>query len=182
MLGRKAVTNLDSVLKSKDITLLTKVSVVKAMVFPVVSLVFCMLNFFFWINKSAPRAGTVYWSPCRWFCCSRGVTRAFQTGLSPTINPQPRRAPAACQQASEVHTPQRIGQQSWITSINLVPGNQEKHVKAGIAWEAGGGNGEVLDRNFSGEKFTQSHGVSPSAGSGIGAHCSPSGLRINTGA
>ena len=33
--GRKAVTNLDSVLKSRDITLLTKVYVVKAVVFPV---------------------------------------------------------------------------------------------------------------------------------------------------
>ena len=35
-LGRKAMTDLDSVLKSKDITLLTKVHIVKAMVFPVV--------------------------------------------------------------------------------------------------------------------------------------------------
>ena len=35
-LGRKAVTNIDSILKSKDITLLTKVCVVKAVVFPVV--------------------------------------------------------------------------------------------------------------------------------------------------
>ena len=35
-LGRKAMTNLDSVLKSRDITLLTKVYLVKAMVFPVV--------------------------------------------------------------------------------------------------------------------------------------------------
>ena len=34
--GRKAMTNLDSILKSKDITLLTKVCLVKAMVFPVV--------------------------------------------------------------------------------------------------------------------------------------------------
>ena len=34
-LGRKAMTNLDSILKSKDITLLTKVHIVKAMVFPV---------------------------------------------------------------------------------------------------------------------------------------------------
>ena len=33
--GRKNMTNLDSVLKSRDITLLTKVHVVKAMVFPV---------------------------------------------------------------------------------------------------------------------------------------------------
>ena len=35
-LGRKAITNLDSILKSKDITLPTKVHLVKAMVFPVV--------------------------------------------------------------------------------------------------------------------------------------------------
>ena len=36
LLGRKAMTNLESVLKSRDIILLTKVSIVKAMVFPVV--------------------------------------------------------------------------------------------------------------------------------------------------
>ena len=36
LLGRKAMTNLDNVLKSRDITLLTKVHIVKAMVFPVV--------------------------------------------------------------------------------------------------------------------------------------------------
>ena len=36
LLGRKAVTNIDSILKSKDTTLLTKVHIVKAMVFPVV--------------------------------------------------------------------------------------------------------------------------------------------------
>ena len=36
LLGRKAMTNLDSMLKSRDITLLTKFCVVKAMVFPVV--------------------------------------------------------------------------------------------------------------------------------------------------
>ena len=35
LLGRKGMTNLDSVLKSRDITLLTKVHIVKAMVFPV---------------------------------------------------------------------------------------------------------------------------------------------------
>ena len=35
-LGRKAITNLNSILKSRDITLLTKVHLVKAMVFPVV--------------------------------------------------------------------------------------------------------------------------------------------------
>ena len=35
LLGRKAITNLDSILKSRDITLSTKVRLVKAMVFPV---------------------------------------------------------------------------------------------------------------------------------------------------
>ena len=37
LLGRKAVTNLDSVLESRDITLLTKVHIVKAMTFPLVT-------------------------------------------------------------------------------------------------------------------------------------------------
>ena len=36
LLGRKAMTNLDSIVKNRDITLPTKVSLVKAMVFPVV--------------------------------------------------------------------------------------------------------------------------------------------------
>ena len=36
LLGRKAMTNLDSTLKSRDITLLTMVCIVKAMVFPIV--------------------------------------------------------------------------------------------------------------------------------------------------
>ena len=36
LLGRKAMTNLDSVFKSRDITLLTKVHLVKAMLFPVI--------------------------------------------------------------------------------------------------------------------------------------------------
>ena len=36
LLGRKVMTNLDSILKSRDITLLTKVCLVKAVVFPVV--------------------------------------------------------------------------------------------------------------------------------------------------
>ena len=37
LLGRKAMANLDSVLKSRDITLPTKVRIVKAMIFPVVT-------------------------------------------------------------------------------------------------------------------------------------------------
>ena len=48
LLGRKAMTNLDTVLKSRDITLLTKVHIVKAMVFPVV-----MYGYESWTIKKA---------------------------------------------------------------------------------------------------------------------------------
>ena len=48
LLGRKAMTNLDNILKIRDITLLTKVQVVKAMVFPVV-----MYGWENWIIKKA---------------------------------------------------------------------------------------------------------------------------------
>ena len=48
ILGRKAMTNLDSILKSRDITLLTKVYLVKAMVYPVV-----MYRFESWTIKKA---------------------------------------------------------------------------------------------------------------------------------
>ena len=48
LLGRKAITNLDSVLKSRDITLPTKVPTVKAMVFPLV-----MYNCESWTVKKA---------------------------------------------------------------------------------------------------------------------------------
>ena len=48
LLGRKAMTNLDSILKSRDVTLLTKVHLVKAMIFPVV-----MYGCESWIIKKA---------------------------------------------------------------------------------------------------------------------------------
>ena len=48
LLGRKALTNLDSILKSRDIPLLTKVFLVKAMVFPVV-----MYGYASWTIKKA---------------------------------------------------------------------------------------------------------------------------------
>ena len=47
-LGRKAMTNLDSILKSRDITLTTKVHLVKAMIFPVV-----MYGYDSWTIKKA---------------------------------------------------------------------------------------------------------------------------------
>ena len=48
LFGRKAMTNLDSTLKSRDITLLTKVHIVKAMVYPVV-----MYEWDNWTTKKA---------------------------------------------------------------------------------------------------------------------------------
>ena len=48
LLGRKAMTNLDSILKSKDISLPTKVRLVKAMVFPA-----CMYRYESWTIKKA---------------------------------------------------------------------------------------------------------------------------------
>ena len=50
LLGRKVMTNLDSILKSRDITLPTKVSLVRAMVFPVV-----MYGYENWTVKKAER-------------------------------------------------------------------------------------------------------------------------------
>ena len=53
LLGRKAMTNLDSLLNKRDITLPTKVHLVKAMVFPVV-----MYGCESWTIKRAERQGT----------------------------------------------------------------------------------------------------------------------------
>ena len=50
LLGRKAMTNLDSILKSRDITLLTRICLVKAMVFPVV-----MCGFESWTIKMSTK-------------------------------------------------------------------------------------------------------------------------------
>ena len=48
LLGRKAMTNLDSILKSRDITLLTKVHLVKAVIFPI-----AMCGYESWTVKKA---------------------------------------------------------------------------------------------------------------------------------
>ena len=58
-LGRKAMTNLDSILKSRDITLPTKVHLVKAMVFPVV-----MYGCESWTIKKADRRRTDAFEVC----------------------------------------------------------------------------------------------------------------------
>ena len=53
LLGRKAMTNLDSILKSRDINLLTKVHLVKAMVFPVINVWMWELDYKeSWVSKN----------------------------------------------------------------------------------------------------------------------------------
>ena len=59
LLGRKAMTNLDSVLKSRDVTLPTKVCLVKAVVFPVV-----MYGCESWTIKKAEGQRTDTFEPC----------------------------------------------------------------------------------------------------------------------
>ena len=59
LLGRKAMTNLDNILKSRDITLPTKVHLVKAMAFPVV-----MYRYESWTIKKGLRAKESMLSNC----------------------------------------------------------------------------------------------------------------------
>ena len=61
LLGRKVMTNLDSILKSRDITLLTKVRLVKAMVFPVVT-----YGYESWTVKNAERRRIDAFEPWCW--------------------------------------------------------------------------------------------------------------------
>ena len=61
LLGRKVMTNLDSILKSRDITLPTKVHLVKAMVFPVV-----MYGYESWTVKKAERQRIDAFELCCW--------------------------------------------------------------------------------------------------------------------
>ena len=61
LLGRKVMTNLDSILKSRDITLLAKVHLVKAMVYPVV-----MYGCESWTVKKAERRRTDAFELWRW--------------------------------------------------------------------------------------------------------------------
>ena len=84
LLGRKAVTSLDSVLESRDITLLTKVYIVKAMVFPVV-----MYGCESWTVKKAE-----HWiiDAFKWWCWRRllkapWTVRSSQS-VSREINPE----------------------------------------------------------------------------------------------
>ena len=84
LLGRKAMTNLDSILKSSDITLLTKVHLVKAMIFPVV-----MYGCESWTIKKAEHQKSDAFELCRWRRLLRvpwGARRSNQSILK-EINP-----------------------------------------------------------------------------------------------
>ena len=61
LLGRKAITNLDSILKTRDIMLLTKVHIIKAIVFPVV-----MYRYMIWIIKKAECERIDAFELCYW--------------------------------------------------------------------------------------------------------------------
>ena len=58
LLGRKVITNLDSILKSRDITLSTKVHLVKSMVFPVV-----MYGCESWTRTDVEAETPIHWPP-----------------------------------------------------------------------------------------------------------------------
>ena len=82
LLGRKAVTHLDSILKSRDVTLLTKVCIVKAMVFPVV-----MYGCESWSIKKAEHQRT---DAFKLWCWRRLLRVSWITNLSilKEINPE----------------------------------------------------------------------------------------------
>ena len=77
LLGRKVMTNLDSILKSRDITLPTKVCLVKAMVFPVV-----MYGCETWTIKKAERQRIDAFELCRWRRLLRGPWTARRSNQS----------------------------------------------------------------------------------------------------
>ena len=77
LLGRKAMTNLDSLLKSRDITLPTKVHLVKAMVFPVV-----MYGCESWIIKNAEHQRTDAFK----LWCWRRLLRVSWTARRPNLS------------------------------------------------------------------------------------------------
>ena len=79
LLGRKAMTNLDSILKSRNITLLTKVCIVKGMVFPVV-----MYGCESWTIKKTEHRRINAFKLCYW----RRLFRVPWTARSKLFNPK----------------------------------------------------------------------------------------------
>ena len=85
LLGRKAMPNLDSILKSRDITLLSKVHIVKAMVFPVV-----MYGCESWTIKKAEHQRIDAFELCCWRRLLRvpWTARRSNKSIPKEINPE----------------------------------------------------------------------------------------------
>ena len=87
LLGRKATTNLDSILKSRDITLPTKIHLVKAMVFPVV-----MCRCESWRRLKLKKDHEEGWGPKDWCFWTVVLKKTFQNPLDckeiKSVNPK----------------------------------------------------------------------------------------------
>ena len=162
--GRKAMTNLDSILKSRDITLLTKVCLVKSMVFPVVT-----YGCESWtINES--------WGPKNWCFWTMVLEKTLESPLD-------------CKEIKPVHPK---GNQSWIfigrtdaeaeTPILWPPNVKNwligKDPDAGKDWrqeEKGMTEDEIVGRHHRhyGHEFEQALGIGD--GQGCLVCCSPWG-------
>ena len=92
LLGRKVMTNLDSILKSRDITLSTKVCLVKAMVFPVVNVRMWELD-----HKES-------WAPKNWFFWTVVLQKSLESPLD-------------CKEIQPLHPK---GDQSWVLLEGLM--------------------------------------------------------------
>ena len=131
LLGRKVMTNLDSILKSRDITLPTKVHLVKAMVFPVV-----MYGCESWTIKSWAQKNWCFWTVV----------------LEKTLE-----SPLDCKEIQPVHLKEV---QSWVfigrnyveaeTPILWPPDSKSWHLKRPWCWERLRAEGEGDDRGWDG--------------------------------
>ena len=132
LLGRKVMTNLDSILRSRDITLPTKVHLVKAVVFPVV-MYGCELDY-----KES-------WAPKNWCFLTAVLEKSLESPLD-------------CKEIQPVHPK---GNRSWIfigrmdaeaeTPHILAPWCEElTHWKRPWCWERLQAGGEGIDRGWDG--------------------------------
>ena len=133
LLGRKAMTNLDSILKSRDITLPTKVCLVKATVFPVV----------IWMWELDYKES---WAPKNWCFWTVGLEKTPESPLD-------------CKEIQPVHPK---GNQSWIfirstnaeaetPILTLATWYEElTHLKRPWCWERLRAGGEEDDRGWDG--------------------------------
>ena len=164
LLGRQAMTNLDSILKSRDITLSTKVHLVKAMVFPVVTYGCWEFDY-----KAS-------WVPKNWYF--------WIVVLEKTV-----RSPLDCKEIQPVHPK---GNQPWIfigttdpeaeTPILWPPDAKNwltgKDSDAGKDWRQKGTTGDEMvgwHHRLNGHEFEQAPGVGDGQGSLV--CCSPWGRK-----